>query len=71
MITVSSTNESVQYMQLNGFVHVYIQRHGIAFVIDNYNPIRDQYYTQKYPQQQNLQSEECNPNVQSPAIENK
>lgn len=69
MITYSSTNESIQCMQLNGFVHVYIQRQGIAFVIDNYNPIREQYYTQKYPQQQNTQEE--NSNVQCPAIKNK
>jgi hypothetical protein len=66
MITYSSTNESVH--QLNGFVHVYIQRQGLAFVIDNYSPIREQYYAQKYPQQQKIRREEENPNVQSSTI---
>lgn len=53
MITNSSIVESVQLIQLDGFIRMHIQRQGIAFVVDNYCPIREQYYAQKYPQQQN------------------
>ena len=63
MITQLSI-EAVQCMQLNGFIHVHIQRNGIGFVVENYIPIREQYYAQKYPQQNS--DWEVNPNVQYP-----
>lgn len=64
---VNSTTESV-YVQLDGFIHMHIQRNGIAFVVDHYCPIREQYYAQKYPQQQNTLWREPE-NVQCPATE--
>lgn len=55
MIT-SSSFEPVQ--QLNGFVQVHIQRNGIAYVVENYQPIREQYYAQRYPYINNQQWED-------------
>jgi hypothetical protein len=45
MVAVSSL--SVGAVRLDGFVHVHIQKYGFAFVVENYNPIREQYYAQK------------------------
>jgi hypothetical protein len=55
---IRSSNESVPCTQLNVFIHVYIQRNGIAYVVDNYNPIREQYYAQKQESQQKSQWED-------------
>jgi hypothetical protein len=67
MINASSFGQ-VQFTRLDLFVHVHIEKNGIAFVVDNYQPIREQYYAQRYPQQ-NLQWKEDS-DVQNPAIEN-
>ena len=60
---ITSSTAPVQDMRLNGFVHLYIQRDGIAYVIENYCPIREQYYAQKYNNQNT--NWEGNPDVQS------
>lgn len=65
---IDSLYGQVQYTQLNLFVHVHIQRQGIAFVVENYQPIREQYYAQRYPQL-NTQWEE-KPDVQCATCEN-
>lgn len=41
--------ELIQTIRLNEFVHLYIQRDGITAVVENYQPIRRQYYDAKYP----------------------
>lgn len=66
---INDNIEQVQYTQLNLFVHVHIQTYGIAFVVDNYQPIREQYYAQRYPQTRNTQWEE-KPDVQCTSVEN-
>ena len=43
-ILSSLSIEVVPSQRLNDFVLVYIQRHSIQFVVDNYKPIREQYY---------------------------
>lgn len=52
MMTYSS-HEVVQitFLQLNDFIHLHIQKNGIAYVVDNYCPIREQYYENKMQQQ--------------------
>ena len=40
--------EVIQSIRLNDFVHLHIQREGIAMVVDNYQPIRQEYYDAKY-----------------------
>jgi len=67
MITSPSLMGHVQFTRLDMFVHVQIERNGIAYVIDNYQPIREQYYAQRYPQQ-NLQWKEDS-DVQCPELE--
>jgi hypothetical protein len=57
MIT-SNPYEQVQCSRLDLFVSVHIQTNGIAFVVDNYQPIREQYYAQRYPQSTNTQWED-------------
>lgn len=62
MMTYSSI-EVVQFevFQLNDFIHLHIQKNGIAYVADNYCPIREQYYENKTKQQQKLDKEnQCN-----------
>lgn len=48
-------NSSIEIQQteirLNDFVLLHIQRDGIAHVVDNYIPIREQYYIGKTNQQ--------------------
>lgn len=46
----SNSYGQVQFTRLDLFVSVHIQTNGIAFVVDNYQPIREQYYAQRYPQ---------------------
>ena len=55
--------EVVQTIRLNDFVHVFIQRNGLAYVVDNYQPIREKYYENKYKQQQSLSWEESQSNA--------
>lgn len=49
-----SSSEVVQLamFRLNDFIHLHIQKNGIAYVVDNYCPIREQYYENKMKQQQ-------------------
>jgi len=47
MTKITTSLEVVQTVRLNDFVHVFIQREGITYVVDNYQPIRTQYYENK------------------------
>lgn len=51
MMLNSSIETLCAGVRLNDFVYMYIQRDGIAYVVDHYNPIREQYYTRKTEQQ--------------------
>lgn len=55
---IRSSQENTRYTQLNVFVHVHIQKNGIAYVVENYNPIREQYYAQKQDSPKKSQWEE-------------
>lgn len=46
--------ELIQSIRLNEFVHLHIQREGITAVVENYQPIRDQYYDAKYNENQKI-----------------
>jgi len=47
MVATITTFEVVQQIRLNDFVHVFIQRNGISYVVENYQPIRNEYYENK------------------------
>ena len=60
--------EVIQSLQLNDFVHLHIQREGIAMVVENYQPIRDEYYDAKYNSENQQKQRKENQDVQRTAI---
>lgn len=64
MLMLACSTQLDGAVQLNGFVHVHIEKYGFPYVVENYNPIREEYYARKENSQTKWKDGQ---NVPSPA----
>lgn len=53
-------NSTISDIRLDEFILMYIQKNGMPFVVDNYCPLREAYYSEKETREISLEGENSN-----------